>query len=575
MSNYNLLTLKKNLKKDFTSLKSIRFALLGDSATQLMAQALKGYGYECQLNFEIFEADYNQIDLQINHPGSELYESQPEYILIHKTSQKLLLSYYEAIEKEKSGLADVLLQKMEQYISTLNQRTSARIIISSFPEINDGLFGNYAARTNVSFLYQIRKLNFGLMELAQRYENVFILDVALLQHQYGVEYAHDRKVYINSSMPESLDFLPLIAKHITDIVQAISGKFKKCLILDLDNTCWGGVIGDDGMEGIQIGSLGMGKAFTELQLWAKNLTQRGIILAICSKNTEHIAKEPFEKHPEMVLRLDDVAIFVANWENKADNIRYIQRVLNIGFDSMVFLDDNPFERNLVRSEIPQVTVPELPEDPAEYLPFVNKLNLFETASYSKEDAKRTQKYQQEAQRVQLKQNFQSIDDYLQSLSMTGTFKAFDEFHLPRISQLSLRSNQFNLRTVRYDEQQIRNIMQASDRAGFYISLQDKFGEYGLISILIVDTGADEWFIDTWIMSCRVLKRDVEKFVLNQLVETARVAGAKRITGEYIPTPKNALVKDHYAQLGFKEESGKWVLEIGGFQPFRHFIKQHP
>ena len=569
----NLTSLRKNLKEDFAHCKPVSIALLGDSATQLIAQALKGYGFEEGLAVELFEGDYDQIDLQIIHPASELYEFQPAFTIIHKTSQKLLLEYYKSEMKDRLHFAERIAAKIESWIQLMASRMHTRVILSNFPELTDIVFGNYASKTQYSFLFQIRLLNVKLMELAQQYEQVFINDVAALQHRMGAAFAMDRKVYINSSMPESIDFIPFLAKNMIDIVQAVSGKIKKCLILDLDNTSWGGVIGDDGLEGIQIGGLGIGKAFTELQSWAKNLKDRGIILGVCSKNTDHIAREPFEKHPEMVLRMDDISIFVANWENKADNIRHIQQVLNIGFDSMVFLDDNPFERNLVRSELPEVTVPELPEDPALYLSYLQELNLFETASFSTEDAKRTLKYKQEAQRVELKQQYGSIDDYLSGLEMKGSFLPFDSFHTPRIAQLSQRSNQFNLRTVRYDEQQIKSMIDGENKRGFYVKLADKFGEYGLISILILEAQADAWFIDTWIMSCRVLKRGVEKFVLNQIVQFCQETGKDKLIGEYLPTPKNALVENHYQELGFGEEGGRWVLKISEYEGLKNYIDE--
>ena len=226
------------------------------------------------------------------------------------------------------------------------------------------------------------------------------------------------------------------------------GTFNKCLILDLDNTLWGGVIGDDGIEGIQLGhGLGIGKAFTELQQWAKKLQQRGIILCVVSKNDEQVAKEPFIHHPDMVLRLDDIAVFMANWETKVDNIRAVQQVLNIGFDSMVFLDDNPFERAIVRENIPGITVPELPEDPAQYLEFLYSLNLFETASASEVDDKRTRQYQQEAKRIELKRTFANEQEFLASLGMEARVEPFTAFNTPRVAQLTQRSNQFNLRTM--------------------------------------------------------------------------------------------------------------------------------
>lgn len=572
--NLSFQTLKKNLKKDFSSLSlQHRVAVLGDTATQLLVQALKGYGFEHRIALEVFEADYDQVDLQVMDPDSQLYAFGPGFIAIFLTPQKLSQAFDKLAAHEKPLFADRWVERIRNWVETLHARTPSRILLTNIPEWPDAVFGNYANKTSQAWLYQVRKLNFCLMDLAQTYENVFINDVAVLQHTRGAGFAYDAKVYTNTSIAHSLEFLPLIARNTVDLIRTISGSFKKCLILDLDHTTWGGVIGDDGVEGIQVGELGIGKAFSELQRWAKNLKDRGIILCICSKNTESVARTPFEQHPEMALRLEDISVFVANWENKADNIRFIQSVLNIGFDSMVFLDDNPFERNLVRSELPAVTVPELPVDPVEYMPFIRSLNLFETASYSGEDAKRTQKYQEEAERAKLQQTYGSIDEYLQSLEMRGTIAPFDDFHVPRIAQLTQRSNQFNLRTVRYDEKQIRDIMADKQRIGLYVKLQDKFGEYGLISVLVLEAQEKgRLFIDTWLMSCRVLKREVEQFVLNELVRLAREKGYRQLVGEYLPSPKNALVQDHYAKLGFVEEQGRWVLELATFAERNHCIQ---
>ena len=240
------------------------------------------------------------------------------------------------------------------------------------------------------------------------------------------------------------------------------------MILDLDNTTWGGIIGDDGMENIQIGSLGIGKAFSEFQYWIKKLKNRGIIVAVCSKNTESVAKEPFEKHPDMVLRLSDISVFIANWDNKVDNIRQIQSILNIGFDSMVFLDDNPFERNIVRENIPEICVPELPEDPANYLEYLYGLNLFETVSFSNEDSARTKLYQIEAERAKVQKKFTNEDDFLKNLEMVSVIEPFNKFNTPRMAQLSQRTNQFNLRTIRYSEADIERISKSKDYCYFFL-----------------------------------------------------------------------------------------------------------
>jgi FkbH-like protein len=325
---------------------------------------------------------------------------------------------------------------------------------------------------------------------------------------------------------------------------------------------WGGIIGDDGIENIQLGSLGIGKAFTEFQYWIKKLKNRGIIVAVCSKNTESVAMEPFLKHPDMVLHLEDIAVFIANWENKADNIRKIQSILNISFDSMVFLDDNPFERNIVRENISGICVPELPEDPADYLEFLYTLNLFDTVTFSQEDRERTKLYQVEAKRAIVQENFTNEDDFLKSLHMESLVESFNKFNTPRVAQLSQRSNQFNLRTVRYVESDIEQLSQSDNYETFAFTLEDKFGDNGLIcAVILKKDNAKTLFIDTWFMSCRVLKRGMENFVLNTIVNYGKENGFKKLVGEYIATSKNEMVKDHYLSLGFNNLGNNWELDL--------------
>jgi len=572
MKQINFFELKKNLKKDFSACKRIGLALLGDSATQLLTQAIQGYGYDVGINFDIFEADYNQIERQVFDSASELYQGKPEFVILFHAIQKLIKRFYKTELHERSHFAEGHVKQIVHMYETITAQHPCKIIYFNFPEINDAIFGNYANKVAISFNYQLRKLNYELMLAAQQCKNLFIADVCALHHHYGGSAAIDPKMYITADMVFSIDFLPAVAKQVTDIILAVSGNFKKCLIMDLDNTLWGGIIGDDGMENIQIGDLGIGKAFTELQHWIKQLKQRGIILAVCSKNDERFAREPFEKHPDMVLRLDDIALFVANWDNKADNIRYIQSVLNIGFDSMVFLDDNPFEREMVRTHIPDIAVPELPEDPAEYLACLQSLNLFETASYTEKDEQRTRQYQEEAKRAVAQKRFTNEDEFLASLAMAAEVRPFDAFTAPRVAQLTQRSNQFNLRTIRYTEDEIQKIMSSDDYYTRSFTLQDKFGDNGLVSMVILKKNNTELFIDTWIMSCRVLKRGVENLVLNEIVALAKQHGCVRIVGEYIPTAKNGLVKDHYASLGFCNEQGLWVLDAEDYKQKAHFIK---
>ena len=553
--------LKKNLKKNLTRLPTIKVALLGDNATQLLGIALKGLGVERGFNIELFEANYNQVERQFLDPTSKLYSFDADYVVVSQSTHKLLSTFNKKDFEIQSQVADERLE----FVKLICNSIKSKLIYFNYPEIDDNVFGSYANKVESSFTYQVRKINYELMNLSKQNPNFFICDISSLQNKFGRDMMFDSSLYITSEMVFSIDAIPYVASRTMDIISAAQGKFKKCLILDLDNTIWGGIIGDDGLENIQLGhGLGIGKAFSEFQEWIKKIKNRGIILAICSKNTEKIAKEPFEKHPDMILKLNDISVFKTNWNNKADNIRQIQSILNIGFDSMVFLDDNPFERNMVRQNVPGVIVPELPEDPGEYLEYLYSLNLFETLSYSTADVDRTKQYQVEAQRVTMQKSFTNEDEFLKNLNMVSEVKPFDKFNTPRVSQLSQRSNQFNLRTIRNSEADIENISNDNNYKNFSFTLSDKYGDHGLICIVILEKkNKEDLFINTWIMSCRVLNRGMENFTLNTIIKYVKENGFKKIIGEYIETPKNKVVESHYQKLGFSpiDSDGQKLYEL--------------
>lgn len=572
-----LFELKKLLKRDITGLSTIRIALVGDTATQFLATAIKGIGADRDYNIILFEAEYNQVERQLLDPTSDLYQFDADFIVIFQSTHKLGEHHSMLSTEQQATLADDRIGFLASVCEN-PALTGKKIIYFNYPEIEDTVFGSYANKVESSFTYQVRKLNFDLMRLSQQYQNLFICDIAALQNKLGRDQMFAANVYTSTEMILSMDVLPYVASRVMDIVCAVKGQFKKCLILDLDNTVWGGVIGDDGLEGIQLGhGLGIGKAFTEFQMWVKKLKQRGIIICVASKNNEETAKEPFEKHPDMVLKLDDIAVFQANWDTKVDNIRTIQHILNIGFDSLVFLDDNPFERNIVRENIKGITVPELPEDPAEYLEYLYSLNLFETASYSNLDKDRTKQYQVEAQRVSLSKTFTNEADFLKSLNMVSVVSGFTKFNTPRVAQLSQRSNQFNLRTVRYTDADIEALANDPNVIDLSFTLEDKFGDNGLIAVIIMKPlDKDTLFVDTWFMSCRVLKRGMEDFTLNTMVEKAKAAGYKKIIGEYLPTPKNKMVENHYTGLGFTPVEGaataQFELKVDEYQDRECYIE---
>ena len=567
--------LKKLSKKDTSALPRFPLAVMGDCATQHLATAIRGYGVSVGIDLAVFDADYNQIDAQVMDPGSELYRFAPKGVLIQMCTEKLWEAFCDTPPEGRASFADTTFERIRRIWSQIGANSAATILQCDFPLLDDGVFGQFGSKTADSFLFQQRKLNYLLMQGCQEAKNVCLVDLDALQSVRGRQSFSDPKLYYIAKMPISLDALPDVAKSVVDVIQALRGAVKKAVILDLDNTLWGGVIGDDGLSGIQIGELGTGHAFSDLQCWLKQLKNRGILLAVCSKNNEDTAKEPFEKHPEMVLRLEDFSMFVANWEDKASNIRRIQKTLNIGMDSLVFLDDNPFERELVRSMIGEITVPELPEDPAMYLQFLRGLNLFETVSYSAEDAGRTRQYQEQAQRTAFEASFQSYDDYLKGLCMQAKAAPFDEFHYPRIAQLTQRSNQFNLRTQRYTEAQVAALAQDDSRVCLYFTLKDKFGDHGLISVVVLDKQPENaLFISQWLMSCRVLKRGMEEFIINKILSTASELGFRRVIGEYLPTPKNAMVKDLYEAMGFVRVGvNRFEAAVSGFQYHKTYITE--
>jgi FkbH-like protein len=415
-------------------------------------------------------------------------------------------------------------------------------------------------------------MNHGVRALAAELDNVFTVDTDHIASWHGKRGWFDERLWFHSKSFCHPEALPQVAGQAVDIFRAVRGKGVKCIALDLDNTLWGGTIGDDGLEGIRLGELGEGEAYVRFQTWLKELSDRGIILGVCSKNDDERAREPFRRHADMVLREAHISCFIANWNDKAGNLRELSRRLNIGLDSIVFLDDSPFERNLVRELVPEVSVPELPQDPAEFVPYLESLNLFEATQFSDEDRQRTAFYRGNVLRETEQERFADVGAYLASLRMEAKFERFDDLHLPRITQLVQRTNQFNLTTIRHSAAELKQFAEDPDYFPFYVTLSDRFGDNGLISVVIGRRDGDELELVTWLMSCRVIARRLEEFVLDQLVELARDAGLSTLRGRFVPTKKNGLVAGHFASLGFAtadelaDGSSTWRLDVDDHAP---------
>ncbi|PNG26968.1 methoxymalonyl-ACP biosynthesis protein [Methylocella silvestris] len=390
----------------------------------------------------------------------------------------------------------------------------------------------------------------------------------------GLNFWHEASLWNRAKQEVGPAASALYGEYAGRLIAALRGLSAKCLVLDLDNTLWGGVIGDGGLEGIALGQgSAAGEAFLDFQRYAQTLSRRGVILAVCSKNDEINARAPFQKHPEMILKETDIACFVANWSDKAQNIRTIAASLNIGLDALVFADDNPAERGLIRRELPMVAVPELPEDPADYVSTIARGGYFEAVAVTGEDRERGSQYAGNAQREKLRETVTDVASYLAALKMELIFQPFDRIGLPRIVQLANKTNQFNLTTIRYVERDLERVIDDPRCVSLQLRLKDVYGDNGIIALILGRMQGQDLFIETWLMSCRVLGRQVEEATLQLIAARAEASGARRLIGEYRPTAKNGMVREHYEKLGFApldasgEEStaNRWILELSSYR----------
>lgn len=532
---------------------TLRIALLSDAASQQFVPILTALLVRAGIAAEIYEGGFDAIDIEAYNAASELYCFDPEVVVILNCVQALRMRFAET-NGSPVEFVDEILARITAVWGQLQKHSRAIIVQSTFALPGERIFGNLDLKVPQSFYSVVSTINLQIAAAARQSPGVLLNDVEYVASWVGRKSFFDDRYWDMWKSFCALEHLPCVVQNIVDIVVAQGGRVAKCIVCDLDNTLWGGVIGDDGVNGILLNAHGDGEAFYRLQLFLRELRRRGVLLAVCSKNEETNAKAPFLRHPDCVLKLSDFAAFVANWRDKANNIRQIQQELNIGFDSMVFLDDNPFERNLIRETIPEMIVPELPEDPSEYVRFLAELNLFEVPSFSPEDLERSEMYTREAERRQAAAAYDNVDDFMRSLNMKLEIARFDEFHLPRIAQLFQRSNQFNLTTQRHSEAACAAMMRSSDLMPLYARLSDRLGDHWLIGIVVLENSGKELAIRDWLMSCRVLARGVEQQMMNEVFSIARSIGVERVTGHYIPTAKNGMVCDFFAKFGFHQLS---------------------
>ena len=577
---------KKAIKAGFTNMETdaptLKIGLIGGSTLYPLSEIIEHLAaVTAPGKVEIFVGDYNNYRAEILEETSPLYEFQPHYVILLPDEKHC--RYAGRLTDSPENVAGEIARVSSELIELcriMRAKSSAEILLCNFipsPYIDLGVFRNKTPASDWNFK---RAVNLALGTSVPKY--VHICDLEFLAYRLGGIAAKSEKAWFESKQLCAPALQIAIAREVAHMIESLKRAPKKVLALDLDNTLWGGVVGDDGLEGIEIGdTTPRGEAFKAFQNYVLSLCERGVLLAACSKNDFEKAIEPFRRHPEMVLREEHFVSFKANWQPKAQNLIEMADELNLGLDSFIFVDDNPAEIENVRQFAPEVTTILLDPDVSLYVRQLQESRLFERFSITHEDGARTTQYRKETERKNSLNNFIDMDAYLESLQMVGTFSDFNRLDLPRTAQLINKSNQFNLTTIRRTESELETLIKNPVYFGFTMRLADRFGDLGLISVIICRFGEDKVLeIDTWLMSCRVLKRGVEEEILNEIVRRAGKAGCRKLRGVYLPTAKNHMVADLYPRFGFctvsaNEQRSDFELTIADFSFRPTFIEIKP
>jgi FkbH-like protein len=560
-------SLKKALLEENTGFSDKKIAILGGSTTNDIKLILELFLLNFGIRPQFYESEYNQYWQDAMFPNDRLMEFKPDIIYIHTTNRNI--TQYPQMSDSRQEVEDKLNRQylhFEQMWKKLSQVYHCPVIQNNFEYPSFRLLGNrdasdFHGRTNF-----LTRLNQKIYDYAQENENFYVNDINYVSAQYGLDRWQDDFYWHMYKYALAVPAIPQLCFNIAKIIKSIYGKNKKAMVLDLDNTLWGGVVGDDGVDNLVIGQeVPMGQVYTEFQDYLKLQKDLGVLLNINSKNDYENAIAGLN-HPDGVLRPDDFIVIKANWENKDRNILEIAKELNVMPDSLVFVDDNPVERAIVSKNVPQVSVPDM-DSPEKYIKMLDRSGFFEVTNFSKDDAKRNEMYKENAMRAQLEASFEDYTEYLKSLDMTGTIKAFETLYMSRIAQLTNKSNQFNLTTKRMTQAQIEAVADDSSYITLYGKLEDKFGDNGVVSVIIGRVDGTQLDIELWLMSCRVLKRDMEYAMLDTLVHRALDRGITKLNGYYYPTAKNAMVKDFYGRMGFAKvnedaaSNSVWTMDI--------------
>lgn len=571
-------SIKKQLLADNMPRVEKKIAILGGSTTNDIRDITELFLLDYGIKPQFYMSEYNRYWQDAVFDNPELQEFAPDIVFIHTTNRNII-KYPDvtSTREEADAIFADQLSHFETMWKAIADKYHCPVIQNNFEQPYFRLMGNrdcFDYRGRVNF---INRLNMAFADYAESHEGFYINDINYLSACYGIDKWSEPAAWHMYKYAMCIPAIPDFAFNLAGIIKSVFGKNRKSLVLDLDNTLWGGVVGDDGVDGIEIGQeTHMGQVYSEFQKYLALVKNTGVMLTVCSKNEEENAIAGL-KHPEGILKPEDFIIIKANWDNKDRNIEAIANELNIGLDALVFLDDNPAERAIVSSQLPMVAVPEMTA-PEDYIRTVDRSHFFEITSFSGDDLKRNEMYKKNAERAAMQSQFADYGEYLTSLDMVGVIDDFLPVYLPRITQLTNKSNQFNLTTRRFTTSEMEEVFADESYIRLYGKLTDKFGDNGIVSVVIGKINGDTLDVILWLMSCRVLKRDMEYAMLDNLVERAAQKGIREIKGYYYPTAKNKMVKELYADFGFtkisEDEEGNtvWSLETAGYKTKNNYIK---
>ena len=546
--------------------KKIKISLLSSFTINGLSESLKVKCSKKQISCYTHVADYNQYNQEILDKNSDLYAFSPDITFLILDTRSIFGNLfhlpYSITKLERESFVDEKIHEILNLVNKFNENSSSKLVITNLGLPNYSPHGIAEMKTSYSFHDAVMDFNKKLKDNLIEMNSVYIFNFFNFIAKHGENNVFNFQNYLFGDIKISLNYIPHLANDFIPYIISFLGLTKKCIVVDLDNTLWGGIVGEDGFDGIRLGPQPPGNAFIEFQKYLKALSQRGIILAINSKNNFDDAIEVIRKHPHMILQENDFSCIKINWNDKASNMREISDELNIGLDSFVFFDDDPVNRELIKEMMPEITTPDMPHDPSLYSEVLHSIQDFSTFQITSEDSNRGKMYLEKKQRLESENSSYDINNFLKTLNLEIDIKKTNSFTIPRISQLTLKTNQFNLTTKRYQEDEIKKFSEDEKILIGCAQVKDKFGDSGITGVFIIEkTNSNEWLLDTFLLSCRVMGREIEKAIFYFIVNEAKKNNIKKLRAKFIPTEKNKPIENFLLNSNFTKENDCWIYDL--------------